>query len=383
MSFFHSLAKNFATNFMLKLLWANLKMTFRDKQAIFWSLVFPLMFIVIFGLFDFSKLGDTKYVIIDESNSQISQQFEEGLQAVEIFKKQETPPSIDEAKDRLKNGDVDVVIVIPEGFHQEQMALQADGSVAALSPIQVFYSASNATINQIALNVVDEFIDQMNMRAAQAPTLFSYTSESIETKDVKYIDMIMPGILGMAIMTSAVIGISTGISRYREQKLLKRLSATPIKVRTFLMGEVLSFLIVNLMQISLIILFARIAFHVQVYGSYFLIYAISIFGSIIFLNLGFAVAGYSKNTKTAEAMSQIVTMPMMFFSGVFFSTDALPNIVGKIVEYLPLTPMIEALRSVSINGEGLSAISSQLAFMGGWIVLSFFIAWKLFKFKDA
>lgn len=367
---------------MLKLLWANLKMTFRDKQAIFWSLVFPLMFIVIFGLFDFSKLGDTKYVIIDESNSQISQQFEEGLQAVEIFKKQETPPSIDEAKNKLKDGDVDVVIVIPKGFNQEQITPQADGSVAALSPIQVFYSASNATINQIALNVVDEFIDQMNMQAAQAPTIFSYTSESIETKNVKYIDMIMPGILGMAIMTSAVIGISTGISRYREQKLLKRLSATPIKVRTFLMGEVLSFLIVNLMQISLIILFARIAFHVQVYGSYFLIYAISIFGSIIFLNLGFAVAGYSKNTKTAEALSQVVTMPMMFFSGVFFSTEALPKIIGRIVEYLPLTPMIEALRGVSINGEGLSAIWSQLAFMAGWIVLSFVIAWKLFKFKD-
>ena len=183
-------------------------------------------------------------------------------------------------------------------------------------------------------------------------------------------------------MTSAVIGISTGISRYREQKLLKRLAATPIKVRNFLMAEVLSYLVVNVIQISLIIALARIAFHVQVYGNYFLIYAISIFGSIIFLNLGFAVAGYSKNTKTAEALSQVVTMPMMFFSGVFFSTEALPKIIGTVVEYLPLTPMIEALRSISNNGEGITAIWTQPIYMAGWIILSFLIAWKLFKFKD-
>ena len=368
---------------MWKLFIANIKMTFRDKQAIFWSLLFPLMFIIIFGLFDFSKLGDTKYVIVDESNSQISQQFEQGLSKIEVFKKQTTPGSVDEAKQLLKDGKVDVAIVIPSDFNQNNIVPQADGTMSAISPIQVYYSASNATINQIALSVVDKFIDQMNMRAAHTPIIFSYTSESIETKTIKYIDMIMPGILGMAIMMSAVIGISTGISRYREQKLLKRLAATPVKVRTFLIAEVLSYLLVNLVQISLIIAFARIAFHVQVYGNYFLIYAISIFGSIIFLNLGFAVAGYSKNTKTAEAVSQVVTMPMMFFSGVFFSTEALPGIISKIVEYLPLTPMIEALRAVSINGDGLSAIWTQLGFMAGWIVISFFIAWKLFKFKDA
>jgi len=75
-------------------------------------------------------------------------------------------------------------------------------------------------------------------------------------------------------------------------------------------------------------------------------------------------------------------MPMMFFSGVFFSTEALPKIIGTVVEYLPLTPMIEALRSISNNGEGITAIWTQPIYMAGWIILSFLIAWKLFKFKD-
>jgi ABC-2 type transport system permease protein len=138
----------------------------------------------------------------------------------------------------------------------------------------------------------------------------------------------------------------------------------------------------NLIQITLIILVAQQVFDVNVYGNIFLIYGICIVGSLIFLNLGFAVAGYAKNTKTAESLSQVITMPMMFFSGVFFSPEALPAIVGKIVKFLPLTPMIEALRAVSVNGEVLKDIWTQLAFMAGWIILSFLIAWKVFKFKD-
>jgi ABC-2 type transport system permease protein len=355
-------------------------MTTRDKQALFWSLAFPMMFIIIFGLFDFTKMGDAKYVIFNESNTPISSSFQDGLKKITFLKEQTAPATLDEAKKQLKNGDVDLIVYIPADFKLPDMPITAD--TPKPSPVELYYSESNTTINQVALSVVDKFVDQMNMQVSQAPAIFSYQAQGVQAKNIKYIDILMPGILAMSIMTSAVIGISTGISRYREQKLLKRLSATPLKVRNFLMAEVLSYLIMNIVQITLIVLLARIAFGVKVYGSYPLIYLISIFGSVIFLNLGFAVAGYAKNTKTAEALSQVVTMPMMFFSGVFFSTEALPKIISKTVEYLPLTPMIEALRKVSVNGEGIQTFLPQLAFMAGWVILSFLLAWKTFKFKD-
>lgn len=379
---------------MPKLIWANIKMTFRDKQAVFWSLAFPLMFIIIFGLFDFSKMGDANYIVFDEAKSELSQQFQKGLDEIDFLKKQDLPENLDAAKQQLQDGDVDIIIVVPEDFKNtvpsvdhdmiERKVLEGNEQpeIPAFSPIKVFYDESNITVNQVALSVVDKFVDQMNISITNTPVIFSYTAESVQSKNVKYIDIIMPGILAMAIMMSAVIGISTGISQYRERKLLKRLSATPLKVRNFLAAEVVSYLFLNLIQISLIILVAQLAFDVNVYGSIFLIYIVCIIGSLIFLNLGFAVAGYAKNTKTAESLSQVITMPMMFFSGVFFPTEALPAIVGSIVKFLPLTPMIEALRAISVNGEGLQDIWTQLTFMGGWIVLSFLIAWKVFKFKD-
>ncbi|MFA6272048.1 MAG: ABC transporter permease [Patescibacteria group bacterium] len=375
---------------MLKLIWANIKMTFRDKQAVFWSLAFPLMFIVIFGLFDFTKMGSANYIIFDQANSELSQQFQKGLGEIEFLKKIDPPENLDLAKEQLQAGDVDIIIVIPDSFvsanpvsnQQIQGNPEVQSPPPTPSPIEVFYNESNITVNQLALGVVDKFVDQMNMGIANTPKIFTYTTESVQSKEIKYIDIIMPGILAMAIMMSAVIGISTGISQYRERKLLKRLSATPLKVRNFLIAEVSSYLFLNLIQISLIILVAQQVFDVNVYGNIFLIYGVCITGSLIFLNLGFAVAGYAKNTKTAESLSQVITMPMMFFSGVFFSPEALPAIVGKVVKFLPLTPMIEALRAISVNGETLKDVWTQLAFMGGWIILSFLIAWKTFKFKD-
>lgn len=363
---------------MLKLLIANIKMTFRDKQAIFWTLVFPLMFIIIFGLFNFENMGDAKYVVIDNAHSPLSEEFLQGFEKIEFFKRQNNG-TLDEALKLLKAGDIDFITVIPDTFKLPEAPAQAPPDVGV---IKVYYDQSNITVNQVVLSVVDKFMDKMNLQAAGAPTIFRAESESVLSKNIRYIDIIMPGILAMAIMTSAVIGISTGISRYREQKLLKRLSATPIKVRVFLMAEVLSYLVVNLIQIGLIILLARVAFDVKVYGNYFILIATCLIGSVIFLNIGFAVAGYSKNTKTAEALSQVITMPMMFFSGVFFSTETLPKVVAKVVTFLPLTPLVDALRKVSIDAGGWVDIWQKLAFMGGWIIVSFLLAWRVFKFRD-
>jgi len=377
---------------MIKLLWANIKMTFRDKQAMFWSLAFPLIFIFLFGLFDFTKMGNANYIIYDNANTELSQEFSSGLENIEFLKKIEAPDVLEEAKEMMAAGDVDVVIVVPEDFKLPEMPEVPVGLPPgmeipptpdiSISPIQIFYDEANITVNQVALSVVDKFVDQMNMQAANAPSLFSYDTENIQSKEVNYIDIIMPGILGMAIMMSAIIGISTGISQYRERKLLKRLSATPLKVRTFLIAEVLSFLFMNIIQITLIILVAKIFFDVNVYGNYLLIYMVGILGSISFLNIGFAVAGYSKNVKTAEALSQVVAMPMMMLSGVFFPSDILPKFLAGAVEYLPLTPVIKSLREIALNAGSFEAISTNLLYIGAWIIISFFLAWWLFKFKD-
>lgn len=372
---------------MLKLFIANLKMTFRDKQAIFWTLVFPVMFIVIFGLFNFDNIGSSKIVLIDRAKTVESQQFKDGLSKVQFLKINEDIKSEEEARQQLKDGKIDFVLIVPEEFKApaaaegQQMIKGAPPEIPKV-PIKIYFDQGNATVNQLVMGVLQQFISHLNLQFQGAQDLFTLEEEGIQAKSVKYLDILMPGILAMAVMSSAIIGLSSEISKYREQKLLKRLYATPLKIRNFLAAEVLSYLVVAVIQVTLIILVAQLIFKVQVFGSYLLIYLLCIFGSLVFLNIGFAIGGYAKSVNTAGALSQIIFMPMMFFSGVFFSTEALPKVVAKIVQFLPLTPLIEALRAVSINEAGLVDIATKLLFLAGWFIISFLLAWKLFKFKS-
>ena len=378
---------------MLKLLLANLKMTFRNKQALFWTLLFPCMFIIIFGLFNFEEMGNAKYALIDKANSDISKQFKEGFGQIEFFEVDEEITDKDSAEKKLKDGDINFTIILPadfkieskapENLSQESIPTEQKTATEAskIGTVEIYYDQSNISLNQIIFSVVEKFLDKMNMEIVEAPSMFTYKAEAIQSKNIKYIDILVPGILGMAVMTAALYGISGEITRYREQKLLKRLQATPLKVRNFLSAHVLSYLILNIIQITLILLIAKIFFDVNVYGSYFLIYALCILGSLIFLNIGFAIAGYAKSTNSAEALSQVISLPMMFLSGVFFSTEALPSAVAKVVDYLPLTPLIEALRRVSIDEMGLFDVWPQVLFMLAWIVISFLFAWRMFSFS--
>jgi ABC-type polysaccharide/polyol phosphate export permease len=120
---------------------------------------------------------------------------------------------------------------------------------------------------------------------------------------------------------------------------------------------------------------------VVIYGSYWNLFLWALLGTAVFLMIGFIIASFSKTTSAAESLSQVVSMPMLFLSGVFFPTDSLPDWVQKIVDYLPLTPVITALRAVTLDGKALSETLSEFWIVGAWILATFIIA--LFSFRTA
>jgi len=370
---------------MFQLLIANLKMTFRDKQALFWTLLFPTMFIIIFGLFNFESIGSNQIAVIDKANSKISENFISGLEEIEFFAiKNNQYQETEKAKTALEEGDLDFVLVIPENFKspiQDQVSPSQITTSFEQPEIKVFYDQANTQTNPVILSTLKQFIDEINFQMSGAQKIFAMKSESLQSKNIKYLDMLTPGIMAMAVMSAAIIGISSEIVKYREQKLLKRLTATPLKVKNFLMAEVFTYLILAVIQISLIIAVARLAYGVNFYGNIFFMYGLALIGSLIFLNIGFTIAGIAKTVNAAEAMAQAVFMPMMFLSGVFFPVEALPKVIYEVVRFLPLTPLIEALRAVGNNDAGLSEIGTQLLLLGFWIIITFVIAWKTFKFS--
>ncbi len=351
---------------------------FRDWLTLFWGLAFPVMFVVIFGLFSVGEgTGSARLAIIDRANTEISRQIIEGLSQVKFFKINDKIASEAEARKAIQDGRLDAAIIIPESLK----ALHATESFPPQIAFTVFYDKSNLVEYELVRGVLSQFINEVNLRATNAPRLFTLQEEALDARRIKYMDFLLPGIMGMGLMMNGIIGIAVDMTRYREQRILKRIRATPLPPRLFLISQVLAYLVLVFLQATLIIFIATAFFGATVHGSLLNLYCLTLVGTLIFLNIGFIVAGVSRTSSAASGLSQVIGMPMMFLSGTFFPTSGLPEVVQSIVQILPLTPLMKAMRAVALNDASLVSLGLELLQVGVWIAVTFAIAARTFKFQ--
>jgi ABC-2 type transport system permease protein len=206
--------------------------------------------------------------------------------------------------------------------------------------------------------------------------------EAVSSKSVSYYDFILPGLVAMGVMNYSISGIAVSLSRFREQRILKRILATPLAPSHFLVAQVFAHLLLALVQAVLILAVGILLFGGHVYGSIPALLLLVTLANIIFLNIGFAIAGRAANPEAASGVANAVALPMMFLSGVFFPTSTLPDVMQKLVALLPLTPLIEAMRKISIDGAALTECDPQLLALAIWVVVSFALARLNFSFTD-
>lgn len=355
---------------LLKLFLANLKMITRNRQALFWSFMFPLLFTFIFGFF-FGKSNRAGTVaIIDQANNKMSQTLVTTLDKAELFKIK-TETDIEKAKSDIKKSTISSVIIIPEGFGNP-----ADPSKDI---VKIIYDPGNAQGNQVLLGFFDRYFTTLNYQIQNAKPIFGVEQDAITSHNLTYFDFVLAGILGLALMNSSVIGVGVGITRYREDKILKRIVTTPLPSWIFIVAEVLSRLVLNFFQVSVILLIGKYFFDAHIYGSLFIIFALALLGAILFQLLGFVIASVSKTTDAAQGMATAITIPMMFLAGVFFPTDSLPTWLYSIVQYLPLAPLLRMLRTVTLEGGSAFANPINMIIVASWIIAC--LLFSIFRFR--
>lgn len=351
---------------MGKLFVASLKMLYRNKQALFWALAFPIIFAVVFGLFDFDQAPEVRIAMVADEGSPVTPALSAGLDGVESFDV-ERRSDLETAKRDLSGGEVDVVVSIP----------------AASTSVEVFYSAANFTTNQFALTTIQRIVDGVNLRAAGvSQPMVTVEERAVQAKTVRYYDFLLPGLVAMGVMTFSIMGMAATLARFREQRILKRILATPLRPVRFVAAQVGARLVLALVQVALILAVGVYIFDGHVYGNVLWIFVLATFANLIFLNLGFAVAGRAKDVDSSQGIANSVALPMMFLSGTFFPTETLPEVMQWVVKLLPLTPLLEAMRKVAIDAESITATGPQLLQLSGWVVVSFLLAWRMFRFSE-
>ncbi|PKB78305.1 MAG: hypothetical protein BZY88_19240 [SAR202 cluster bacterium Io17-Chloro-G9] len=366
---------------MTALFLANLKMMARNRQATFWALFFPLLLVVVFGLFEFNNVGTGRMWIVDHAGSPASQQIIAKVAAINLLHVQEGGTGEARARQHLAQGDLDYLLIIPA-----QNSSPTSAQAEPPAPVTLLYGSGNADRNQLVDGTVRHIVYEAasGFQAAQMPTATGdglVKSQEIPVAQVSYFDMVLMGLVGLGIMTNSIISIAVRISTYRNLSILKRLLVTPLPIWKYLVGEVGAHLVVALVQAAIIIGVGVLVFGARIHGNLAWIFVIVALGSLVFLNIGFIVSAWSRTPAAASGMGNAIALPMMFFAGTFFSTAALPWVLPYVAQALPLTPMLVALRDVANGGEPLWNTWPQLAILGGWVLGTGAVATKVFRFN--
>jgi ABC-type polysaccharide/polyol phosphate export permease len=197
----------------------------------------------------------------------------------------------------------------------------------------------------------------------------------------RYIDFLVPGLVGLGIMSNALWGLGFSIVDSRRRKLTKRLVATPMSKASYLLSFLLWRMIILVVEVAVPVGFGALAFGVPVRGRLIDLAIICVLGSLSFNALGLLIASRARTIEAVSGLMNVVQLPMWILSGVFFSSQRFPELVQPFIQALPLTAIIDALRLHMLQGASLVQVSQQIAVLGGWLVVCFALALKLFRWR--
>jgi ABC-2 type transport system permease protein len=351
------------------------KAFFRDKVALFFTFVFPLIFLLIFGLLNRNNSGvsfDT--AIINQSDSAFAKQFiEQGKKSG--FIKEKPVASLEEAKDKMSHSELDTILLLPPEFGQPNEKDQPSGKAV------VFFDPGNKQSGQTFSSIIEGMLGQIDDNITGQKPLFAVEQRSIDEKSLSQFDYIFAGILGFSLLSLGFFGPSNSLPSMKKQGILRRLRTTPLRVSQFIFGNALSYMLIGLISTTFLFIVGLTVFDFKMQGDYLSFGIIAALGTVLMFGFGLSVGGWAKNENQAAPLTNLIAFPMMFLSGIFFPRFLFPEWLQTVSGFLPITPVVDAIRFVIVEGRTIFDLGPQLAMIVAWTGIIYFVAFKVFRWE--
>ena len=352
------------------------KRFFRDRLALFFGILFPVIFLAIFGSFSSNSGSNIHFpvTVINQSSSPLALDVVRLIDAQKTFKVDKTVSSLAQANKKMNQNQLDGTIVLPASF-----GTLVNDKLSGTAEIS--YTVNNDQAGQTLTALLQEDFNKINIHLGAQPGPLSINSYPLKEKSLTPFDYTFAGLLGFSILGIGIFGPVNVFPELKKQGILRRLHTTPLKVWQYFTSTMIAQAITGLTSLAVMFAVAISIFHLKVVGNYFYIAVFLVFSIILILGIGLAIGGWAKNERQAAPLSNIVVFPMMFLSGTFFPRYVMPEWLQGVSGYLPLTPVIDGARLLTTNGYSLFQIGSQLGLMAAWIVVIYFVAFRVFRWE--
>jgi ABC-2 type transport system permease protein len=344
-------------NPLLELTATRVREFLREKEAVFWVFVFPVLMTFALGIAFRNTAPDKTPVAIEA---------------------QATDARVDEVAGVLsRSSDVTATVMNPDEAAQ---ALRSGKVAIVVKPVNDSFEYRfdpTRPESRTARLLIDDVLQRGKGRADVVKT----GDVQVTEPGARYVDFLVPGLIGMNLMGSGLWGLGFTVVIARARKLLKRFAATPMKRSHYLLSFMLSRLVFLVLEVAAVVIFAIVAFGFTVRGSWLSLVAIIVLGGFTFSGIGLLVAARPTTIEGVSGLMNFIMLPMWLLSGTFFSSERFPHVLQPFIKALPLTALNNLLRAVMNEGAPLSANWIPIAVLLAWFLVSFVVALKIFRWQ--
>lgn len=354
---------------------AYMRRFWRDKTAMFFTFLFPLLFLFVFGsLYNSNNDVSFKVALLNNSSSSFAAQFADQVKNTDTFEVVDET-TYDGARELMERSEIDTILQLPENFGEVNETGQPSGSVV------VFYSEASPQSGQTVAAVVEGVLDGINTQLGQPEPPLTVTQQSTATTQLSSFDYVFAGLIGYTILSLGIFGLANQMPSEKKTGAFRRLRASPLAKSQLVFANLAYYLVIGVLSLVLMFAVGIGVFDFSMRGDWLQLVPFAVLGIVTMFGFGLLIGGWAKNENQSAALTNLVAFPMMFLSGVFFPRFLMPEWLQGITGYLPLTPIIDGLRMIMTEAKTLIDLGPELAVIGAWIVLVYAVAIKVFRWE--
>lgn len=355
----------------------NTRRFFRDRLALFFTIIFPLIFLFVFGGLNSGNSNVSFNVaVINHADSTFAQEFVTTAEKGDILKVNKDVTTLDAAKEKMSRSELDATIVLPENFGEVK-----DGNAYPSGEAEIIYTNNNRQSGTALGSILEAQFKAINAQYVPTVTPFTVKTEELNERSLSAFDYTFAGLLGFAIIGMGIFGPMNVFPELKKMGILRRLSTTPLKVWQYFLSTMIGQAAVGLLALAIMFVVAILVFKLQVVGNWLELGIFLIFSITMILGIGLALGGWAKNERQVAPLGNIIVFPMMFLSGTFFPRFLMPDWLQNISSFLPLTPVIDGIRLIATEGKHFIDILPQIGLIGLWMIVIYIIAFKVFRWE--
>ena len=352
----------------------------RDKMALFFTFLFPLIFLLVFGSVFSNDSTSFNIAIVNNSQTEFAKSFVKNAKenSKDSILKIKDVKDMNDAREKMKRSELNGIIELPSDFG----AIKNNGNhPIPTGTMNVIYSKGSEQTGGALVAVMNQITNSINSQMGQPEAPLKAVGKAIGDEQLKSFDYMFTGLLTFSLMSMGIFGLSNQIPAEKKRGLYRRLRAAPFTSGQLIISTAIHYTTISLLSLVMMVVAGTLIFQFNMRGDWVLFAMMSVLSAFMTVGVGLLIAGLSENEDQSSSLSNLISFPMMFLSGTFFPLYLFPEWLRSVAQFVPITPITDGFRLIMTEHASFMEVLPQFGIIAAWTFAIYLVAIKLFRWE--